>query len=82
VVVRGTKGVAVAALIGLLLAGCSSDSSKPTTQPTSMRQRQDEMLAHPGDYKMDEPNTDISGGGIGHFDKGAFNKDMDHVFNP
>ena len=79
-------GLAVAvmscACLVVSMGGCGSESKQPTTRPLSMRERQDQMLAHPGDYKMDEPNTDITGGGIGHFDKDAFNKDMDHVFNP
>ena len=66
-----------------LLLGCASDNGKqPTTQPTSMRDRQDAALRDPFSYKAGIEDQDISGGDIGHFDRDAMKKDIDHVFNP
>ena len=69
------------ALSGMLLSGCASDNGS-TTRPSSLRDRQDQMLADPGNYQPEHVNTDITGGDTGHFDKGAFKRDVDHVLNP
>jgi hypothetical protein len=55
--------------------GCAEDR-RSTSQPG------DALLRDPMGYRptFDEPN--ISGGDIGHFDKKAFKKDWDSVFNP
>ncbi len=65
----------VCALLALAL-GCADNNRAPTSQPG------DALLRDPMGYKptFDEPN--ISGGGIGHFDKKAFKKDWDSVLNP
>jgi hypothetical protein len=60
--------------------GCA-DTSKPETA----QDRQEQMLRDPMGYKTaSEKNEkyDISGGGIGHFDKDAFKKDVNDVLNP
>jgi hypothetical protein len=67
----------------VLSSGCASDNDKkPTTRPVSMRQRQDAALRDPFSYKPGVEEQDISGGDLGHFDKDAMKKDIDHVFNP
>ncbi|HZZ44424.1 MAG TPA: hypothetical protein VFE58_15925 [Tepidisphaeraceae bacterium] len=66
-------------LLLLLLIGCAS-SSHPTTRPTSWtdQARNDPMNYNPG---MDDWPS-VSGGGLSHFDKQEFNRDVDHVINP
>jgi hypothetical protein len=68
----------------VLIGGCASDNDKkqPTTQPTSMRERQDAALRDPFSYKPGVGDQDISGGDLGHFDRQGMKKDIDHVFNP
>ena len=61
--------------------GCASDKKKPTTQPTSMSQRQDAALRDPFGYKPDT-GRDISGGDIGHLDRDGLKRDLNNVFNP
>ncbi len=63
------------------IAGCASDKQKPTTQPSSMSQRQDAALRDPFGYKPDM-SRDVSGGGIGDLDRDALKKDLNNVFNP
>ncbi|MBA3273127.1 MAG: hypothetical protein H0T11_04550 [Chthoniobacterales bacterium] len=72
-----------ALLIGtamLAAASCKSDK-KPTTRPSSMRERQNEALADPFGYKVSE-DEDISGGKLHEYKKDSMKKDLDHVFNP
>ena len=59
----------------LLLPACSSQSG-----PTA-RERQEEALRDPMNYKVDKPNK-ISGGGTADLDKDALKKDFNSVFNP
>jgi hypothetical protein len=61
--------------------GCASDKKPPTTQPSSMSQRQDAALRDPFGYKPDM-NRDVSGGDIGHLDRAGLKKDLNNVFNP
>ena len=71
-------------LIGALVApivGCASDKKAPTTQPTSISQRQDAALRDPFGYKPDM-SRDVSGGDIGHLDRDGLKKDLNNVFNP
>ena len=65
----------------LLSPGCASDKKKPTTQPSSMSQRQDAALRDPFGYKPDM-SRDVSGGDIGHLDREGLKKDLNNVFNP
>ena len=63
------------------LAGCTS--SHPTTQPASAADRQDAALRDPMGYRPDLSDAnDISGGGIGTYDRKAMRKDIDNVLNP
>jgi len=70
----------------VLSGGCASDNKKkqPTTQPSTMRDRQDAALRDPFSYKptIGPDDQDISGGDIGHFDRAGMKRDIDHVFNP
>jgi len=67
----------------LIFAGCAdTKNQQPTTQPMTVKQRQDEMLKDPMGYNPQKDKFDISGGKINEFDKGAFKKDVDNVLNP
>ena len=60
----------------LVFVGCDS-------QPTSMRQRQDEAMRDPMNYSPHvSDQTDISGGGTTEFKKDAFKRDVNSVINP
>jgi hypothetical protein len=61
------------------LTGCAS--SPPSTQPTSIGDRQDAAINDPMDYKPDFPK-DVSGGDIGHYDKDGMNRDLNDFLNP
>ena len=65
-------------IICLIVGGCA-EKKEPATQPSGFTDR---ALNDPFNYqpKMDKP--DISGGGIGSFDKDGMQKDLDHVLNP
>lgn len=63
------------------LSGCASDKKAPTTQPSSMHDRQDAALRDPFNYKPDM-SRDVSGGDIGHLDRDGLKKDLNNVFNP
>src|SRR4051812_28304288 len=64
----------------LLIIGCT-DQKKPTTQPMTNEQQKEAGLNDPMNYKIEDPNYDISGGNITHLDKSALKKDIDHVFS-
>ncbi len=66
-----------------LLSGCASDkkAKAPTTQPSSMHERQDAAMRDPFNYKPDM-SRDVSGGDIGHLDRDGLKKDLNNVFNP
>lgn len=60
-----------------LLAGCSHSSGP------SVRDRQDDALRDPMNYKMDtNQHNDISGGDTAELRKDALKKDINSVFNP
>jgi hypothetical protein len=65
---------------GALLSGCSP--SAPTTQPTSLSDRQARALQDPYGYTPDPRNSDMTVSGHGEFDKEGFNRDKDFVLNP
>lgn len=69
----------LAAVLVCVAAGCSSNA--PTTRPASMAERQDQAMKDPMNYSP-HVNPNVSGGGIGDFDKDAFKRDLDHVLNP
>jgi hypothetical protein len=91
---EGTKGRAEAFLhfpsclrafvpLCLLLSSCTYNSGSP--EPATLRQKQDQAVRDPINYKPDNENTqpyDISGGGINNLDKGALKKDLHDVFDP
>ena len=63
------------------MAGCASD--KPAdNKSTDVYGRQEAALKDPFHYSPDMGKTDISGGGIGDFDKDGMRKDLNDVFNP
>jgi hypothetical protein len=64
----------------LVLMGCS-DKNRETKEKTTY-ERQQEALRDPFGYSPQVEKTDISGGDLGNFDKDAFGKDVDSVFNP
>ncbi len=69
-------------LIGMLLVGGCASRAGSTTRPASSRQRQDAALRDPFNYKPEMGEQDISGGDVGHLDRGGMRRDMDHVLNP
>jgi len=77
------KNVIVATLLlfGLLIVvGCANN--RATTKPTDSYDRQNAAMRDPFDYKPDMNEQDISGGDLGHLDRGAMRRDVDHVLNP
>jgi hypothetical protein len=81
-VIRASSFIRISGFVILVpaLGGCASDKH-PTTRPSSASDRQEAALKDPFNYSpnMDE---DISGGGIGHYDRNAMRKDLDNVLNP
>jgi hypothetical protein len=73
-----TSSVLILLSVGL---SCSSPSGA-TTQPSTAYERQQNALKDPYGYSPGFEKTDISGGDLGTFDKDAFKKDVDRVFNP
>jgi hypothetical protein len=65
-----------------LPAGCSSGSNGPTTQPSTISQRQDRALQDPFGYTPDTKKSDMTVSGHGEFDKEGLQRDTDHVLNP
>ena len=61
--------------------GCASSDKKPSTQPSSMSERQDAALRDPFGYKPDM-GRDVSGGDVGHYDRDGMKRDLNNVFNP
>lgn len=62
------------------ITGCSQDG--PTTKPATEYEQQEKAMKDPFNYSPDISGTDISGGGIGNFDRAAMRKDLDDVLNP
>ena len=69
-------------LAGLVFVGVGCASHEPTTRLADARERQDAALHDPFGYKPQMDEQDISGGDVGHLDKNAMRRDMDHVLNP
>lgn len=65
-----------------LLAGCSSGTNGPTTQPSTISQRQDRALQDPFGYTPDWKKSDMTVSGHGEFDKEGLQRDTDHFLNP
>jgi hypothetical protein len=73
---------AVYVLAGALMAaGCASHGN-PTSRPADALDRQDAALQDPFGYSPGMNEQDISGGDLGHLDKKALERDVDHVLNP
>ena len=79
--VRAAALAASLVTAAMVACGCASEK-KPTTQPAKLSDRTDKALSDPFGYSPDFDRTDISGGGIGSYDKEGMNRDVDHVFNP
>jgi hypothetical protein len=58
------------------MGGCADQSQKPDERAS------DRALKDPFNYSPDMEPANISGGDTAHFDKAAFKKDWDDVFNP
>ena len=66
----------------LLLAGCSSSSNAPATQPSTIAQRQDRAMQDPFGYTPDMKKSDMTVSGHGEFDKEGLKRDTDYILNP
>ena len=90
----GLRPGVVFALGALLNVGCMTDNRQEpqakaggtggtgaSAGPALSRQSQD-ALRDPYGYSPDFQETDISGGGLSDFDRDAFNKDLNSVFDP
>ena len=65
------------------LSGCTYNQGGD--EPATFRQKQEDVLRDPINYKPDNENTqpyDISGGGINNYDSKAMKRDLDHVLDP
>ncbi len=71
-----------ASLAPFFLAGCGGNEKKPTTRPSTIRERQEAALKDPFNYSPNKDFPDVSGGGLGDFDKEGMKRDVDRVFNP
>jgi hypothetical protein len=70
-------------------AGCADTNRQPTSRPASVNEQQDQALRDPFNYGpkekdkyIDENMPSVTGGSTGHFDKKAFDRDVNRVFNP
>lgn len=88
---RTSRAVAAMGVTVGLLAGCTGDPSRPPRETPDDRQAK--VLADPFGYgatpdeaaakaKAAERRPDISGGGLGDFDRPGFKRDLDFVLNP
>lgn len=67
-------------LLGFVGVTCACQPNAPTTQPTTLLERQEAALRDPFGYSPGVGNRSVSG--KGEFDKEGIKKDFDHVFNP
>jgi hypothetical protein len=67
-----------------LLLGCADTNRQPSTQPVTVRDRQEHALRDPFGYgpTTEDKGHDISGGGLTDFDREGFRRDVDRVLNP
>ena len=85
--VRATLCLFVTALLlgAVLTTGCATDSATPPPPQDgdpSTRALNDPMGYHPTWQNDGDDRTITGGGGIGDFNKKAFDRDLDHVLNP
>ena len=69
----------------LLCVATSCTYNSGGAEPSTLRDKQDQAVRDPINYKPDNENTqpyDISGGGINNLDKNALKKDLHNVFDP
>ncbi len=66
----------VATCIAVAGGGCGS-SPEPTAA-----ERSEQALKDPMNYKVDFSRSRVSSGGITHFDKDGFKRDLNSVLNP
>ena len=67
---------------GAFLGGCAS-SQAPTTRPATAYERSEKALKDPFGYSPDvQRPEDITGGGIGDFDRKGFDRDANSFINP
>ena len=79
----GVAGLLLRGLVvSVLLVGCATDRSAPTTQPASVGERGEKALRDPFGYSPDFDESDISGGGLTDFDRKGFERDLGNVLNP
>ena len=67
----------------LVFSSCTYNSAGD--DPVTLRQKQEQAVRDPINYKPDNENTqpyEISGGGINNLDSKALKKDFDHVLDP
>lgn len=62
-----------------LFVGCTQ---QPTTQPSTMYERQEQALKDPYGYNPDLKNDKNRVSGNGEFDRDGLKRDWDHVINP
>jgi hypothetical protein len=81
---RFARRSAIAIGVGALLIGCGSDpKAQPTSQPASIRDRQDQALKDPMNYKVEVgKQRDKKNESIWSIDRDGLKRDFDHVFNP
>ena len=77
---HATAGCFVGGLGVAFIAGCGHDA--PTTQPTSVTERQNAALHDPFNYGSDMQNTDMRVTGKGEYDSKKMNRDLNDVLNP
>lgn len=70
------------AIFHVAIAGCSGNAKKPTSQPSSIRDRQNAAMDDPFSYSPYSEKNDISGGDIDDWDRDGMKKDLDNVLNP
>ena len=70
---RYTIALSMIGLAMLMGVGCADKAETPAP---------DRALADPMHYKPGFEESDISGGGLTEFNKKAFRRDVDGVFNP
>src|SRR3954447_6254558 len=73
----------VASSLLLAVIGCTSQNAGD--HPQTWRQKKEQAVRDPMNYKPDNENTqpyDISGGGFNNLDNKALKKDLSHALDP
>lgn len=77
-----TMLIRLVSIAALAAVGCTNNQGGTSSQHPNADARQESTLKDPMSYGGNTEKVDITGGGIGNFDKKAFHKDMDTVLNP